>query len=667
MLATGVSGMADAALAHQERHGLAHRIARNRPAPRDRFGRFATAGAESEEVHPITGSPSAAPKSSRALAPSADVNAVALDGDPSYFSRTAHERWVRVFVGVLTLLFGLAGAMMANSGYHQGAMPLLVLLASVTTIPVAVAWFVGPWPPRRLANAFVLYADLSIVIILSTNEDHFIAMPGCAMFSIVAVYTVVGTSSRVMWMHQALSVALLGTLGALAVRQGSDPWLIAATTVTIGSLYITPLILRTYVRHLHTRAAGAVTDSLTGLLNRRGLLEAAAQISESDLDSADRTVGITVLDIDRFKSINDTFGHPTGDTVLIEIGRRLAGSVPSTSVVARLGGDEFAVVHVGTPESIELSDSIIRTRLDESFAGPPFTVSLGSVSETLIGGVVTPAHVRRLIAQADIELYRHKSERTSTGGDPRVDDAGADDEIRERIDALIAAGGPDIVLQPIRDTATSAIVGYEALSRFPFGHGSPTVWFRQAAHAGKGPDLECAAIDRALAVIDSLPPEVFLSLNASVTTIRSTDLMARLRPHRARRRFHVEITEHERVDDYLAVVRSIEALRTEGVSISVDDVGAGFAGLRQVVELRPDTLKIDLALVHGIADDPIRRAAAAAVIEFAHAVGSAVVMEGIETEAELRVAKELGADMVQGFLIGRPLPAAAVAESRVSN
>lgn len=583
------------------------------------------------------------------------------DNDYTYFANTARERWVRWFIGSLTLLFGLSGVLMAPSGIYYDGLAIFVLIGSLTTIPVAIAWFSRPWPSPRLANAFVVYADVGIAAVLFSSTDSFVPLTGCMMFTIVAVFTVIGSSFRVMWAHLAVSMASVLTLAVLAVNQGTNPWLVAATAVTVATLYLTPLMMRTYIRYLRSRASSAVIDSLTGLFNRRGLLEAIDDVGAAHTDgAADRTIGVTVLDIDRFKEINDRFGHPTGDAVLIEIASRLTAAVPDTSVVSRLSGDEFVIVHIGAPGEIESADNRIRIGLDESFSGPPFTASVGSASASLGSEPATPAMVRKLIALADVEMYRDKSRLSEDDGRARGSSTGTRADIRTRVEGLIAHGGPDVVFQPICDTVTTAVVGYEALSRFPFGHGSPTMWFRDATNAGIGPILEEAAIDRALAASESLPRGIFLSLNASADTIRSIDLTAKLLPFQKDRKFHIEITEHERVDDYRAVARSTESLRAAGISISVDDVGAGFAGLRQVVELRPDTLKIDYALVHGIDTDAVRRAAAASMIRFAHEIGSTVIMEGVETEAELRVAVELGADMVQGFLTGKPRSADAI-------
>lgn len=562
------------------------------------------------------------------------------------------QRPGRLIIGLLTLSFGVAGALMIPSGQFTTATSILVGLAAASTVPVALLWYFGSWPSRMFANLYVLWADIGIFSVLMAFESPFMAMPGCAMFSIVAVFAIVSTSQRVVTVHLIFAAVVLLSMAWMSVLAGADPWSVASRAITLGSLFITPFALRPYIRYLRERASGALRDPLTRLWNRRGMFDMVEQLNRVGVGiRADtRAIGVVVIDIDGFKSINDRYGHASGDAVLVEVAERLLFAATENSVVSRLGGDEFVCVHLGTRTEVDDAELRIRAALEESFNGPPFTTSVGSAGETTIRGDSTGALLRKLVAIADIELYRNKQYLldgdSSLPSDPLM--------VRDRIETLIAGGGPTVVFQPICDTATSAVVGYEALSRFPFGHGSPLMWFRDATRAGVGPQLELAAIDVALESMHNLPASAFVSINASAETIRSTDLMTRLTPHLRDRTLYLEITEHERVDDYRSVARSVEAMRAAGVKISVDDVGAGFSGLRQVVELKPDTLKIDYTLVHGIDSDPTRRAAAAALTAFAREVGSTLIMEGVETEAELRVALELGVDMVQGFYTGRP-------------
>ncbi|WP_084727478.1 EAL domain-containing protein [Rhodococcoides yunnanense] len=572
-----------------------------------------------------------------------------------------NERWARVLIGGLAMSFGLAGILMIPSGQFTSARSIYVAVAALSTVPVAVVWFLSSWSRRRLANVYVLYADIGILAVMLSFETPFIAMAGSAMFSVVAVFAIVSTSPRTLALHLVGATAALLLIAVLSILDGTNPWTVASQAVIFGSLFAVPFALRPYIRHLRRQAQVALRDSLTGLWNRRGLFDVVEHLNKADVSTrtGPSVIGVMVIDIDRFKSINDTYGHPSGDAVLVEVANRLSHAASKDSAVSRLGGDEFVCVHIGSPTEVDEAESRIRAALEESFSGPPFTTSIGSAGDHIIKGDATGALVRRLVALADIELYRNKTQPRSVDPGARADPL----QIRQRMTSLIESGGPTVVFQPICNTATRAVVGFEALSRFPFGHGSPMIWFRDATQAGIGTRLELAAIDNALRAMETLPAHAFVSLNASAETIRSTDLHARLAPHIGTRTLYLEITEHERVDDYRSVARSVEDLRAAGVRISVDDVGAGFSGLRQVVELKPDALKVDYALVHGIDKDPTRRAAAAALAGFAREVGSTLILEGVETSGELRVALELGVEMVQGFLTGRPDVPSAYAES----
>lgn len=224
------------------------------------------------------------------------------------------------------------------------------------------------------------------------------------------------------------------------------------------------------------------------------------------------------------------------------------------------------------------------------------------------------------------------------------------------LDALVAGAGRATVLQPIVDLATRAVVGAEALSRFTTADGRPQrpeQVFTDARSAGVGAAMERAAIVSGLALLPTLPPDAYLSLNASAESLLDPwlgHLLLASEPHR----LVVEVTEHDPVDDYEALAARTEDLRRQGVRLAVDDAGAGFSSLQHVLHLAPDIVKLDIAFVRGIDSDPARRAVARALVGFASELGSTVVAEGIERAAELTVLRELGVSCGQGFLLGRP-------------
>jgi EAL domain-containing protein (putative c-di-GMP-specific phosphodiesterase class I) len=238
--------------------------------------------------------------------------------------------------------------------------------------------------------------------------------------------------------------------------------------------------------------------------------------------------------------------------------------------------------------------------------------------------------------------------------------AGADrarrEELAGRVKRLIAGEGLDVALQPIVDLASGEIVGAEALARFADADGRtiPTEAVFLDAHAlGLGTELELAAVRLALRSHDRLPEGLYLALNASPALLAGDDLPAMLAAHE-RRPLVVELTEHQAVEDYVALGRSLDDLRALGVRVAIDDVGSGFSSFRHVTRVNPEILKLDRSLVCGIDDDPVRQSLAAAIVAFAADVGAVVVSEGIESESELACLRGLAVGLGQGFFLGRP-------------
>jgi EAL domain-containing protein (putative c-di-GMP-specific phosphodiesterase class I) len=237
---------------------------------------------------------------------------------------------------------------------------------------------------------------------------------------------------------------------------------------------------------------------------------------------------------------------------------------------------------------------------------------------------------------------------------------------RERVVEVLDRGTLRMVFQPIVDLATGRTIGVEALARFDAEpQRTPDVWFDEAAGVGLGADLELAAISAAVAQLDALPPGLLLSVNTSPATAMDPRFSEVLRPF-ASPRLVLELTEHQRVADYGALLAAIEELRAEGVKIAVDDAGAGYAGLQQILDLQPDVIKLDLVLTRGVDVDPVRRSLAAALVTFAGETGATLIAEGIETAGELAALQGLGVHWGQGYHLARPAPPPVVEEVDVA-
>jgi DNA-binding NarL/FixJ family response regulator/EAL domain-containing protein (putative c-di-GMP-specific phosphodiesterase class I) len=257
------------------------------------------------------------------------------------------------------------------------------------------------------------------------------------------------------------------------------------------------------------------------------------------------------------------------------------------------------------------------------------------------GAVLAPEVTMPVIKELVVELQRRQRDSDRVGRE------------RERVRAAIA-DGLHMHFQPIFDLTTQQAVGVEALARFALEpRRTPEVWFAEAGLVGLGVQLETAAAGQALATLDRLEPQVSLHFNLSpgaVLTGVATTLLRDADPSR----LVLEVTEHAEISDYPHLMSVLEPLRERGLRLAVDDFGAGFASLRHVLLLRPDVIKLDVSLCHGIDSDPMRQALAASMVTFSARAGAQVVAEGIEAEGELAVLTELGVTHGQGFLLGRP-------------
>jgi EAL domain-containing protein (putative c-di-GMP-specific phosphodiesterase class I) len=229
------------------------------------------------------------------------------------------------------------------------------------------------------------------------------------------------------------------------------------------------------------------------------------------------------------------------------------------------------------------------------------------------------------------------------------------DDPRVAIEAALGGDGLTIVCQPIVELESRAVVGFEALARFSaLPLRSPDRWFAAAAALGLGVDLELAALDRAFELLPIVPAGTYLSVNASPATVLSAGFGARLETIERLDRIVLEVTEHAPISDYDQFERALEQHRGRGLALAIDDTGAGFASLRHILRLRPDTIKLDRSITDVIDRDHNTRALAAALTSFALETQATVTAEGIEASSQLSMMQALGVSLGQGYLLGRP-------------
>ena len=404
----------------------------------------------------------------------------------------------------------------------------------------------------------------------------------------------------------------------------------------------------------------AESDPLTGLANHRRFHQAL-----EDTIGAARSAAVVVLDLDHFKFLNDTRGHPYGDQVLREVAAKLREAVRGVhDLVGRLGGEEFGILlaDVSADEAFRVAE-----RARALIRGLPID---GFSLDCSAGVAAWPTDTdtpERLLDLADAALYQAK--RMGRGQTRRVDaDSGeaAVDQQRAAVRRLL--DDPSLitpVFQPIVDLATGRVAGYEGLSRFPAADGRrPDEWFDLARRCGLGPLLQALALRR-LVEVPGRPNRTWLSLNLDAGAL-ATDAVQGALPEDLSG-IVIEITEQELPPDDEALQRILAELRERGAKIALDDAGAGYAGLQHVVRIRPEIIKLDRSLVRGVDSDAERLALIESFAAFSARTGALLCAEGIETDEELAVLVDARVNLGQGYRLGRPGPpwASPAPEARV--
>ncbi|MEA2210785.1 MAG: hypothetical protein QOF83_733 [Solirubrobacteraceae bacterium] len=230
----------------------------------------------------------------------------------------------------------------------------------------------------------------------------------------------------------------------------------------------------------------------------------------------------------------------------------------------------------------------------------------------------------------------------------------AQQRLRADLLKLIETENVDVAYQPIFDLRTHRCLGIEALARFPEPFTRPDLTFAAADSVGLGLELEELIVRRAWRLLPQLAEHQYLALNLTPESLLALARQASHREEVPLSSLVIEITEHVAIDAYADLLGEIEQLRDRGLRVAVDDAGAGYASLRHVIELKPDIVKIDRSLIHGLAEDCARRVAVSAFVSVARDLGATVVAEGVELRADRDAVQELGVHAAQGYLLGRP-------------
>tara|TARA_R110002094_G_scaffold191042_1_gene165566 strand:+ start:6687 stop:9104 length:2418 start_codon:yes stop_codon:yes gene_type:complete len=408
----------------------------------------------------------------------------------------------------------------------------------------------------------------------------------------------------------------------------------------------------------------AAHDSLTGLANRSTLRAVLGEVL-GYAPARKQASSLLLIDLDRFKVINDTLGHAAGDAVLVEAARRIRAVITGAGLVARMGGDEFAVVinqpgHNAELLARQIIDAIEQPYLiDGSAAKCSASIGLRPVCET-------DDDMEVLLRQGDLALYRAKAQ--GRGHVVEFDwtmDLEAQELMLLEHDLRSAIAGEELHLayQPLADTSTGVIAGCEALLRWEhprLGNIAPDRFIDLAERSGLIVPVGEWVIRSAIAAAAKIDPHIRVAINVSPMQLRSPNLCAVFINALAANgvapeRIEVEITESVLLADTEANLAVLQQLRALGLRISMDDFGTGYSSFSYLRKFDFDKLKIDKSFIDCLGQEDSSDAIVGAIIALARVLGMRTVAEGVETSAQLDLVRRLGCDEAQGYLFSRPI------------
>ena len=409
-------------------------------------------------------------------------------------------------------------------------------------------------------------------------------------------------------------------------------------------------------------------DSLTGLVSRSLFIDrmnlALQRVKRKEEDAA-----LIYIDVDRFKSVNDGYGHDVGDLLLSHIASILKSTIRNIDTAARLGGDEFALLleNVTIPEVHKIALKLLYNmrapvKINNIEVLPSISLGCTHINQC------ESLSVSKYMMQADRAMYRAKDEGRNTY---RFYNQEMLDQYQELIDLshafIPALHRQELCLyyQPKHDANTDGVMGFEALVRWPRQGRvlSPALILNVVEHLGMFEELTHWVVEQCckkLGLLQDSHPNLTMAFNVTSCQLNRA-LIDRIvsaaeRENVPLSRLEVEITESHLMKDPEGAIEILKDLHKLGISVAVDDFGTGFSTLSYLAKLPIDTLKIDKSFVHGLESDAKNLAVSKSIVDLARNLGLKVVAEGVETETQQSALVEIGTDILQGFLFSKPIP-----------
>jgi diguanylate cyclase (GGDEF)-like protein/PAS domain S-box-containing protein len=413
-------------------------------------------------------------------------------------------------------------------------------------------------------------------------------------------------------------------------------------------------------------------DALTGLPNRAAVMKNIEEAAARQRRRGD-PFSVFLLDLDRFKAVNDTLGHPAGDALLREVATRLNAFVRETDMLARLGGDEFVIVQAGESNQLEAANALAG-RIIEIFA-KPFKIDGNEVNiGTSIGIALAPEHATNpdeLLKMADLALYCAKSAGRNGYrffGSEMSEAASARHEIESELRRAIQQDELELQYQPIVDTKTCKVCSVEALLRWRHptkGMISPDRFVQLAEETGLITQIGEWVLLTACTEAAAWPADVKIAVNLSPVQFRRSNLLdvvmyALAQSGLSPERLEVEITETALIESPAECLPALRQFKNLGITIALDDFGTGYSSLSQLTMFHFDKIKIDKSFTRNMTKRAESAAIIAATLTLAQNLGMATTAEGVETAAQYRLLQLAGVTSLQGYLFKRPGPACEI-------
>ena len=402
----------------------------------------------------------------------------------------------------------------------------------------------------------------------------------------------------------------------------------------------------------------AAHDPLTGLANRSQFMVWADQCLHKRSNSK---VYLAMIDLDRFKSVNDRYGHEAGDRLLKEVARRFKIILPSTIQVARLGGDEFALLS----EDDNLDGLAIGQLITECFQDPiDLTVDLVLVGVS-IGLALLDEHTAKTshwLRRADAMLYRQKAVGQSgfmIYPEREGDKVPLEVVIHTELADVLDSKQFDMALQPIVDIDRGVVIGFESLIRWnhpAYGFIAPDQFIPVAERSGLIRALDLCVIEKVAEMFHTIDTSQYISINlspASLSLLSENEVLMNL-AKREGPRLCVEVTERSMVANFELASAGLTALRNLGVKVFLDDFGTGYSSLSYLHKLPVDALKIDRSFVANLAPDTKEASVVRTIFALASSLKLGVIAEGVELDQQAKYLMSMGVTAAQGYLLGRP-------------